>query len=106
MFKTAQSERDSGSGGLRILLCLGILIISSVMAMGQTTGTINGTVTDQSGAAVPGATVTLKINETGFSRNTLSGENGKYEALSLPAGTYEINASLPGFRTVVHSGIS
>ena len=94
------------TGWHRILLCFGILIMSCVIALGQTTGTITGTVTDQTGAAVPGATVTLKITDTGFSRNTLSGENGKYEALSLPAGTYEISASLPGFRTVVHSGIS
>src|SRR5215471_1163859 len=89
----------------RFVVCFAVAIVSSVTAFGQTTGTITGTVTDQSGAAVPGAAVTLKITETGFSRTALSGENGKYEALSLPAGTYEISASLAGFRTVVHSGI-
>src|SRR5215510_1582768 len=80
----------------RIILCLGIVIVmSSVAAVAQlTTGTITGTVTDQSGAAVPGAMVTLKHTETGVSRTALSGETGKYEAFSLPTGTYEISASL------------
>src|SRR5207237_2535872 len=92
--------------GSRIGLFLGLLMISSVAAIAQlTTGTISGTVTDQSGAAVPGATVTLKNTDTGVSRTTLSQENGKYEALSLPAGSYEISASLSGFQTVVHKGI-
>ena len=80
--------------------------MSSAPAIGQlTTGTITGTVTDQSGAAVPGATVTLKNTDTGISRTTQTRENGKYEALSLPTGSYEISASLSGFQTVVHTGI-
>src|SRR6516164_6262903 len=98
-------ERGFPSGWHRIF-CLAILTTWSTMAFGQTTGSINGTVTDQTGAAVPGAMVTLKIGDTGFSRTALSAENGKYEALSLPTGTYEISASLPGFRTLVRSGIS
>ena len=74
--------------------------------MGQlTTGRITGTVTDQTGAAVPGATVTLKNTDTGISRTTLSQESGKYEASSLPAGNYEVSASLSGFQTFVHKGI-
>ena len=92
----------------RILLCLGIVImLSSVTGFAQlTTGNITGTVTDQSGAAVPGATVILKNTETGVTRTALSGETGKYEAFSLPAGTYEISASLAGFRTATHAGIN
>src|SRR6266404_9096458 len=90
----------------KIVLCLGILIMSSLAAIGQlTTGTIAGTVTDQSGAAVPGATVTLKNTDTGILRTVQTRENGKYEALSLPAGSYEVSASLSGFRTAVHTGI-
>src|SRR2546421_9748544 len=92
----------------RISLYLGVVImLSSVAAIAQlTTGNITGTVTDQSGAAVPGATVILKNTETGVTRTALSGETGKYEAFSLPAGTYEISASLAGFRTVTHTGIN
>ena len=81
--------------------------MSSVTAFGQlTTGSITGTVTDQSGAAIPGATVTLKNADTGIVHTTLTNETGKYEALSLPAGTYEISASLAGFQTAVRTGIA
>src|SRR3989442_14664172 len=84
----------------KVVLCIAMLI------MGQlTTGRITGTVTDQTGAAVPGATVTLKNTDTGISRTTQTQENGKYEALSLPAGSYEISASLSGFQTLVHTGV-
>jgi len=90
----------------RIVLCFALLIVSAATAIGQTTGTITGTVADQSGAAVPGAAVTLKNADTAVSRTALTNENGKYEALSLPAGTYEMSASLPGFRTAVRNGVS
>ncbi|PYS32261.1 MAG: hypothetical protein DMG14_34970, partial [Acidobacteria bacterium] len=106
MSKASQFEPGSRMAWREIVLCLGILIMSSVMAIGQlTTGTITGTVTDQTGAAVPGATVTLKNTDTGITRSAQTRENGKYEALSLPTGNYEISASLSGFRTVVHTGI-
>src|SRR6266705_1776830 len=107
MWKASQPEPGSRMEWCRIVLCLGILIMSGVTAIGQlTTGTITGTVTDQTGAAVPGTTVTLKNAETGVSRTVQTGETGKYEAFSLPAGSYEISASLAGFRTAVHTGIS
>src|SRR3989441_3615212 len=107
MSKTFQLDPGTRIGLRRSLLCLAIFIMSGITAIGQlTTGTITGTVTDQSGAAVPGATVTLKNTDTGISRTAQTRENGKYEALSLPAGTYEISASLAGFRTAVHTGIS
>jgi len=76
------------------------------IAVQLTTGTITGTITDQSGAAVAGATVTLKNMETGISRTARTGETGRYEALSLPTGSWEIDASLSGFRTVVRTGVS
>jgi hypothetical protein len=107
MSKVCEIKQGLGLGWRRIVLCLAILIMSSVTAMGQlTTGTITGTVTDQSGAAVPGATVTLKQTETGVSRTTQTRENGRYEALSLPNGSYEVTASLSGFKTLVRTGIA
>src|SRR5437667_4579203 len=106
MSKTFQLDPGTRIGLRRSLLCLAIFIMSGITAIGQlTTGTIKGTVTDQSGAAVPGATVTLKNTDTGISRSAQTGENGKYEALSLPTGSYEVSASLSGFQTVVHTGI-
>src|SRR6058998_2228945 len=106
MSKTFQLDPGTRIGLRRSLLCLAIFIMSGLTAIGQlTTATITGTVTDQSGAAVPGATVTLKNADTGISRTTLTGETGKYEVFSLPTGNYEVSASLSGFQTVVHTGI-
>src|SRR5436309_778835 len=107
MSKTSRLYPGTRMAWRRSLICLAIFMMSGVTAIGQlTTATITGTVTDQSGAAVPGATVTLKNTDTGISRTAQTAENGKYEALSLPAGSYEISAALTGFRTVVHTGIS
>src|SRR5438552_3457253 len=107
MSKTSRLYPGTRMAWRRSLICLAIFMMSGVTAISQlTTATITGTVTDQSGAAVPGVTVTLKNTEPGISRTAQPIENGKYEALSLPAGTYEISAALTGFRTVVHTGIS
>src|SRR5207249_6435328 len=106
MSKTFQLDTGTRIGLPRSLLCLAIFIMSGITAIGQlTTATITGTVTDQTGAAVPGATVTLKNTDTGITRSAQTRENGKYEALSLPTGNYEVSASLSGFQTVVHTGI-
>jgi hypothetical protein len=70
------------------------------------TGTISGTLTDSSGAAVPGATITIRNVETGIARNLLTNEVGRYDAPALPVGTYEVRASLTGFQTLVRSGIT
>src|SRR5204863_9313345 len=92
---------------LRIVLCIGILVLSSMAAFGQlTTGTIGGSVSDQSGAAIPGATVTVKNADTGITRTNQSNETGKYDALRLPDGNYEISASLTGFQKAFRTRIS
>ncbi|MCH8267799.1 MAG: TonB-dependent receptor [Acidobacteria bacterium] len=71
-----------------------------------TRGTISGAVTDQSGAAVPGAAITVKNVDTGVTRVLETGAVGKYEAPSLPPGNYEVRASLAGFQTTIRSGIT
>src|SRR5262245_28067288 len=71
-----------------------------------TTGNINGAVTDQSGAAIPGAKVTAKNTETGVARETVTGPTGRYELPSLPGGIYEVSATSEGFQTSVRSGIT
>src|ERR671931_2224071 len=69
------------------------------------TGTISGAIMDQTGAAVPGASVAIKHVETGIVRTLITNEAGRYEAVALPVGTYEVTASLPGFQTFVRGGI-
>jgi len=85
-------------------LFLILLCASMAMAQGDT-GTISGNATDQSGAAIPGVAITIKNVETGISRNLVTNEVGRYDAVALPAGTYDVTGSLAGFNTVVRSGI-
>jgi hypothetical protein len=86
---------------------LGIFVFWVAAAAAQlTTGTITGTVTDQSGAAVPGATITVKNVETGISRSTVAGPTGRYELSNLSIGQYEVSATSAGFQTSVRSGIA
>ena len=68
-------------------------------------GQINGVVTDSSGGVVPGATVTAIEQQTGLSRDTVSGANGLYTFPSLRPTIYEIRAVLTGFRTIRRTGI-
>jgi hypothetical protein len=62
--------------------------------------------TDSSGAALVGATVTVTNEGTNTSQNTVSDAQGRYSVRELPIGTYDIKATLSGFETVVHTGIS
>jgi hypothetical protein len=71
-----------------------------------TSGIISGTVTDQSGAAIPGANVTVKHVEMGTVRGTLTGASGRYELSNLQPGSYEVTASSEGFQSSLRTGIS
>jgi hypothetical protein len=84
-----------------------LFLFGSAQAKAQlTTGTISGTITDPSGAAVPGAEVTAKHVETGIARTTVAGPSGRYEISNLAAGSYEVAATSAGFQTSVRSGIT
>src|SRR5712691_5180087 len=69
-------------------------------------GTITGTVKDVSGAAVPGATVTVKHLETGLTRAVEVDATGNYSVASLPVGEYELTAEKMGFQREVRRGIN
>src|SRR6266568_8093537 len=83
-----------------------LLILFASLSFAQLdTGTLSGMVADQTGAAVPGASVAIKNVETGIVRRSVTNEAGRYEAVALPVGTYEVTASLAGFQTFVRGGI-
>ena len=71
----------------------------------QTTGSIRGVITDESGAVLPGVTVTLKGSAVPGSPTTVSNETGVYRFPNLPPGNYEISAELAGFSTSQQTGI-
>jgi hypothetical protein len=69
-------------------------------------GTIRGTVTDSTGAVLPGATLTLTNLATGFSRQTKSGSDGAYVIPNLPVGTYSVLAENTGFASLTQKGVN
>ncbi len=94
----------------RALAALGVaaalLAFIPAPALAQTGAAVTGTVKDQTGAVLPGITVTAKQNETGLTRTAVSDARGFYRLFDLASGTYEIRAELQGFRTSVRSGIT
>jgi hypothetical protein len=72
----------------------------------QTLGSLNGTVTDSSGAAIPGATVTITDAEIGLTRSTTTQQNGFYQIFNLPIGKYSVKVTHEGFESSITNGIS
>ena len=88
--------------GLSICLFATFLFAAAVTAQTQiTTGTIQGTILDANGAAVPGAEVEVKNVDTNFTRTTTSDEDGRFSALQLPPGRYTVKIAKTGFATTV-----
>src|SRR6202046_3907211 len=96
----AACGRDFGVP-IQLLAVLCGFMLLAITAGGQTTaGRILGTVTDQSGAAVGGATVVVTDLQHGVSRTLTTGDSGDYVAAELQPGTYQIRAESKGFKTV------
>src|SRR6185312_152147 len=79
-------------GAISVWLCQPI-----ARAQTTTTGDVSGVVTDPSGAAIPGAKVTLTNQSTGAVHNTQANANGSYRFSLLPPGSYEVSATATGF---------
>jgi hypothetical protein len=74
-----------------------MLAAFSSSAFAQSTTTLQGSVVDQSGAAVAGARVIVRNQSTGFERIVQTDSNGNYQAASLPPGVYRVEAQAQGF---------
>ncbi len=82
-----------------------VLILATATGAGQTTASLVGTVTDSSGAVIPGVTVTALQKETRLMRKAESNDSGVYQIPSLPVGTYSVVAELPGFKRKTITGV-
>ena len=83
-----------------------VMFICQVAVQAQvTTGSLAGVVTDQNGAIVSGATITIKNNGTGEERKATSNENGAYSISQLTPGIYSITVETKGFKKAVNSEI-
>jgi hypothetical protein len=69
----------------------------SLSAFAQSTATIQGSVTDQSGSAISGAKIALRNQATGFERIVQTDSDGNYQAAALPPGVYNVEAQAQGF---------
>jgi hypothetical protein len=104
-FRGAISFWQRASLALMVIAFLSGVQFSPV-ARAQSGGSIWGSVNDASGAAIPGAAVTIKNTETGETRTVLTDETGKFNASALPVGHYEITATKTGFRTNATTGVT
>ena len=87
-------------------LALGSAVLLTLPAYSQTAGTasVQGVVTDPTGAFVPGAKVTLKNTETGTSRDTVTDSNGLYSLPNVAVGPYALNVAAEGFAGYTQRG--
>jgi hypothetical protein len=92
------------------IVCLALLLAAlpgAVLAQSQaTTGVIEGTVSDEGGAPLPGAAVALRNTDTNFEKTTTTGTDGRFRAVLLPLGPYKVTVSLAGFGTLVRDGLT
>src|SRR5437660_2469031 len=88
-----------------VLVCLPlVLLLYGTSAFAQeVTASVTGTVTDPSGAALAGATVTARSMERGLTYTAVTNDSGIYRIAQLPVGTYELKFEKSGFATASHS---
>ena len=92
---------------LYIFVCLAAGLMGAVRLHAQAaTASISGTVTDTSGAAIPGASIEIRNTGTGAVRTVLSDTEGRYIVPDLGIGAYDIRGSKMGFQTTVRSGLT
>ncbi len=99
--------REGWGPGLRTSVVMLLLFFGSIspVAAQEAGGTIVGTVTDPSGAAVANANVTVKNVATGVERNSTTNADGVYAAPNLIPGAYEITVTATGFATAAVQGV-
>lgn len=86
-------------------LALGIFAFAYLGHAQQVTGSVSGTVTDKSAAAIAGVELKLTNRETGLTRTTQSDAEGNYRFLLLPTGSYALEATNAGFKAFRREGI-
>src|SRR5579859_1957404 len=97
-------ERDRRVASAPALLLLAIVVTSCPASLfaqiTKATASVNGTLTDPSGAAIPGATVTLSNVQTGVKWRSQTNDSGDYVILQVPPGQYTMEVNKEGFQTV------
>ena len=92
----------------RIFLAVAFLLFLGAFTynFGQANASLGGTVSDASGALIPGVTLTAKHTQTGVSTTAVTNESGSYQFPNLQTGTYTVSAELSGFRTQAYNDVA
>lgn len=100
--------RKNRSTGYFLLSTLVVtaLLLHAAWAQVADAGTVLGTVTDSTGAMVPGVSITLRNPENNLTYKTATDQSGEFRFPTVPAGSYELTAERDGFRKVVHSAFA
>ncbi len=89
---------------LPIIACL--LFLAPSLQAQQTLGSINGTVVDTTGAAIPGAKVTVVSSATGLTRTTMTRNDGTFQILNLSIGAYKVTVDHSGFQSASYPRVT
>ncbi|MCH7804564.1 MAG: carboxypeptidase regulatory-like domain-containing protein, partial [Acidobacteria bacterium] len=90
---------------LWVILFALLVLTTPWVAAQQSTATLAGTISDETGAVLPGVEITVRNVENGSTRTAITDDRGEYRVTNLAPGEYELRAQLPGFQTAVRSGI-
>jgi hypothetical protein len=82
-----------------------LLLSFPISSNAQTSATLTGRVTDQSGAVVPGVVVTARHLDRGIERSAISDGVGRFVLAALPVGAYDVNTELSGFKNITRRGV-
>ena len=88
------------------LLCTLLALFWASTAYAQPTATLQGHVFDPSGAVLSNASITLRNDSTGFNRSVATDDEGRYHIALIPAGSYAVAATAPGFRSIVIASLT
>jgi len=83
----------------RLTLVLLVVLVGTSLLAQTVTGTMRGTITDRSGAVLPGVTITIRNADTGLERVVVTDREGTFDAPFLQLGRYNVQAELSGFAT-------
>src|ERR1700722_10252364 len=93
---------------MRSLACVLVCLFATSLAHAQgvgSSGEFTGTVTDPSGAVLPGVTVNLVDTQTGLKRTVVTNETGQLRVAGLSPARYDVSAELPHFATLIRRDV-
>src|SRR5947209_3178391 len=97
--------RSNRTSRIRALITLILVFAASLFAQGDR-GTITGTLADPAGAVIANASVQAKNVATGATYDAATTNTGNYTLSQLPASSYELSVSVPGFKKYVRQGLT